>query len=1625
MPVTPPTRATAVEEIACRIVSVGPGEGRTRDIVIDRGAEDGVVAGWAGTLFGTYAEAKDGKPARDSGNQGRAVVLETAGQTARVRVTMDDARGDGLVRTGDLVLIKAKVPQVLDGGGKRRERSHLWRLARLHVDLISLDRTKRFTDLRALREETPETVEAALSAMAEDIRWTGKEFGDSPELTRPLTAGRYRGRSVRQVMEATGRDDLNTFAQFVLSFPGKYMGREWKVSEVYATWVLNNAPVSSEELADRLLRAGGDAERAAILRDNEKDIRSEDMVGSWLDQVEALMKEGRKAEAVRLADVALWAARSLKLATRIPWAHFARARALDDAGRQKEAIAVYGEALAAFRAVRPRTEDSRKGESFSLNNRGTLEKSLGRNREALASFEASLKAKEGLKAVGPKDRANTLWGIGDVCYATGDYGRALAAYEKAAVLYGQAGDVPLVTEVRLVLAKVYARQGKPDRATTLYRQVLETRRREKDRSGEADTLLKLGDHYWTLKRYRDALPAYEEALAIRRVLESRRNVAVTLTSLGRLRWNLGQWRESTDAHNEALAIRRAEGDKAGEAESLGELGDLLEKTGDYKAAIEHYAKAEAIHRERGDRAGEARAAENTAYVHSQRKEYREALARYGRSVGLYRQAGAKAELASAVRNRGIVREALKDYAGAKADYAESLAIRRAIKAPKDVTEGLLTLGGFYAGRQAWAEAEARFAEAAALAANLGDDGLRAQILRAQARLNHGRFRFAPALAAYQKALGLYRSPRVNDPTETAATLLNLAAVEGSRAEFAHALAHQTEALALARKSNARPLQYTALSDMGWTHRSLGDLAAAQARQDEALALAEALGDDALLSSSYHALGALASDRGDTAAALDLSRKALELLKRSGNDWGYAATANAVGVHYFRQGDYARAVPVFTEALARAQKEGARDTEALILENLAETHLKRGDFALALSFNARALALARGMAGRVGPWGPLTLQARIRREQGEVRLAKGDGVNARAAFRAAGAPLKEALAHARASGSRSILAATLTETGVLALTEKRFADADAALTEARALAEPVGDKHLLWEVLFEQSRVQEARGRLAAARATRQRCIDLLEQMRLAVAGGDAGKESFLRSKVRVYESMAALLGRIAAAEKDPATRRKLAEEGLRYVGLARFQVLSEQVRGAKTGDAEMDEAKAAADQLVRRQEVLQSQKTEALESGNEEKARKLDETIASSQRDLKEMYVRLKALDEKDPGKLRFRFDFQSLLRRVSQLPPKTALVVYFPGETQMDTWVYTSAGFRQWKRRAIPQAELNTLVRGFRRDLDEHLQMVEERKRLGKGFGPTAERDESNPEWYRANVQRMRKTLATLHDHLIGPIQDEVDGAETLLLLPYGQLCYLPFEALVREKANGEWSYLGAQKRVAYFVGEGHLQRTLEKLDRDPRPAKGDVFVAFADPRGSLGSSLDEAKQVAQFFPTNAVYARTEATENQVRTVRADATILHFGTHGWLNSRDPNETFLEMAPGEARLPQKRVYDLGEMPCFQKEGGVRLVTLSACQTALAQGEPDAEVLGMPDAFDYAGAQAVIASLWKVETYRAADCMVGFYRSLASDPERPGKAVALQRAKSALITGENGRYAHPFYWAPFILFGDWR
>jgi CHAT domain-containing protein len=147
---------------------------------------------------------------------------------------------------------------------------------------------------------------------------------------------------------------------------------------------------------------------------------------------------------------------------------------------------------------------------------------------------------------------------------------------------------------------------------------------------------------------------------------------------------------------------------------------------------------------------------------------------------------------------------------------------------------------------------------------------------------------------------------------------------------------------------------------------------------------------------------------------------------------------------------------------------------------------------------------------------------------------------------------------------------------------------------------------------------------------------------------------------------------------------------------------------------------------------------------------------------------------------------------------------------------------------------------------------------------------------------------------------------------------------------------------------------------------------------------------------------------------------VVHFATHGLLNSQHPELSGMVFSlvdergqPQDGFLRAHEVYNL--------KLGADLVVLSGCQTALGKEVKGEGLLGLTRGFMYAGAPRVVASLWRVPDQPTAELMRQFYKGMLVEGLRP--AAALRAAQVAMWKGQ--RWAAPYYWAAFVLQGEWR
>ena len=272
---------------------------------------------------------------------------------------------------------------------------------------------------------------------------------------------------------------------------------------------------------------------------------------------------------------------------------------------------------------------------------------------------------------------------------------------------------------------------------------------------------------------------------------------------------------------------------------------------------------------------------------------------------------------------------------------------------------------------------------------------------------------------------------------------------------------------------------------------------------------------------------------------------------------------------------------------------------------------------------------------------------------------------------------------------------------------------------------------------------------------------------------------------------------------------------------------------------------------------------------------------------------------------------------------------------------------------------------------------------------------------------------FAALYSILLEPVEEEIGEFAEIIVIPFGILHYVPFHALRRENARGDTAYLVEHKRVSYLPSALFLT-DLERVKVRPKKE----LLAFANCDGTLPNAEIEVDSICQIYPEACICKGDSATKERLIGCCGEYRMLHLATHGVL-SADPRFSYIVLAPPDAgNLTVREI--MGLYGSFEHTS---LITLSACETAVEEDFATAgmELTTLSNAFKVAGVPSTVATLWEIADRSTAVLMKNFYANLKS--KRMDKIEALRKAQIALL--DHPQYAHPYYWAPFVLFGDWR
>ncbi|MEM8531612.1 MAG: CHAT domain-containing protein [Chloroflexota bacterium] len=261
-------------------------------------------------------------------------------------------------------------------------------------------------------------------------------------------------------------------------------------------------------------------------------------------------------------------------------------------------------------------------------------------------------------------------------------------------------------------------------------------------------------------------------------------------------------------------------------------------------------------------------------------------------------------------------------------------------------------------------------------------------------------------------------------------------------------------------------------------------------------------------------------------------------------------------------------------------------------------------------------------------------------------------------------------------------------------------------------------------------------------------------------------------------------------------------------------------------------------------------------------------------------------------------------------------------------------------------------------------------------------------------NLTKMsQRILKQLYTFLLEPLVSHFQDQQRLAIVPYGLLHYLPFHLL----------YNGSQYLIEQY--EIVILPAASLISQDSPRCKPGVLALSHSWQQRLPRTLTETQMVQQLFG-GSVYSEEMATRDNLQT--QPNQILHIAAHGKHRLDQPELSYIELADGQLWADDLLQHDLS----------YELVTLSACETGRAQAVAGDELIGLGRGFFYAGAGALITSLWRVEDDLAVEFMKRLYQELSKGAS---KAAALRMAQLAMLT----QYAdlHPAFWGAFQLVGN--
>lgn len=893
--------------------------------------------------------------------------------------------------------------------------------------------------------------------------------------------------------------------------------------------------------------------------------------------------------------------------------------------------------------------------------------------------------------------------------------------------------------------------------------------------------------------------------------------------------------------------------------------------------------------------------------------------------------------------------------------------------------------------------------------------------------------FGEARNLFEKALELAEDESVSIKTR-AAILGNYGSVYDEQGDYEKALAYYSKGVALLNGDSGKTVRYRdqlarLYNYIGITHRKMG-------RYDKALQFYERELDINLdlkgqahpsVARVYTNIGGIYYYQGDYGQAILYFKRAAESTKLIFGDMHprVGLLYNNIGAVYYEEGDYEQAVAYMqksAEIKRNTQGENHPDL-ALTYNNIGSIYTEMEDYDTAIGYLQQSMEIRKATLGEDHP-----ILSNNYNSLGLLYLNTGDTDRAIQSFRRS---LDITLssrgnAHPYAAEARTNLAKAYRASGDLseALEYLRHAE-EALMLEREQQAGSSGSAlhipyrhptyaadvlHQKGKTFYSQFENSDDTEYLEVALQTYSRLSGLLDVIQLSFQHEESKLLMGSRSHVMYEDAL-----KVAHALYKETGSKQYIEEMFFFAEKSKARVILELLNNkearqfAGIPDSLVTYETGLRDELSALQQALSAEgeaagDREALQDSLFTLNQKLDAHLAY----LEEAYPKYHAL--------KYRSDVPSLNKLRSQYFSEEdgAIVEYFYGTEEAWALVLQPEDIQ-----AVPLPHLSDLS-----------------KKVSDFKGAISRNEDST--YVQLGYE--------LYQALIDPVEPYLDR-EKVLLVPDGVLNLLPFDALLSRRVEDPGSFT----QLPYLLRSYQFSYTPSAslsayLDMDEEREYPETFLAFAPVFSDLSqtqaqrvssregwealpSTKYEVEEIAGYLNKNRgfwsmltggasaeVFTGHRATEaNFKRGSLSDYRYLHLATHAFTSDAQSQRSGIAFFPGGSDGEEDGILYAEEIYGLDLRN--ELVVLSACETGSGEVRAGEGIIGLSRAFQYAGAENLLVSLWNVEDRSTARLMINFYEKLRQS-EGPG---ALRSAKQILI--DTTSYAHPKYWAPFVFIGS--